>query len=245
VGLADLDVDQPGVVQRALELGAGQRAGDAAGPLLHVGARGVVHLRVGDHIGDGEPAAGAQDARGLTDHTVLVGGEVDDAVGDDDERYLLPLAELPELASRLSQAEIGSLYVGMSLVVSATAAGAGRLRPRPILLASTALIVLGLSLAGATSMIPMWVLALGLAAVGIGLANTGSLGVLVETVRPTRIMTAMVAWSQIGIVGYLLGPAVGGAITQSLGFPAIALLPLACAAALLALGRRSRAAAEG
>src|SRR3954467_868817 len=36
-------------------------------------------------------------------------------------------------------------------------------------------------------------LALSFAAIGIGLANTGSLGVLLETVRPARIVTAMVA----------------------------------------------------
>jgi len=38
-----------------------------------------------------------------------------------------------DLATRLTQAEIGALYIGMSLVVSASAAAAGSLRPRPIL----------------------------------------------------------------------------------------------------------------
>ena len=84
VRLADLDVDEPGVGQRGAELGLGQRAGDAAGPLRHVGAGGLVHALVGDHVGDGEAAAGAQHARGLGEHDALVGGEVDHAVGDDD-----------------------------------------------------------------------------------------------------------------------------------------------------------------
>ena len=50
----------------------------------HVGARGLVHVRVGDHVGDGEAPAGPQDARGLARARALVGGEVDHAVGDDD-----------------------------------------------------------------------------------------------------------------------------------------------------------------
>ena len=71
-------------MQRVRELVAGERAGDAAGPLLHVGAGGVVHVGVGDHVGDGEAAAGAQHARGLAEDLRLVGGEVDHAVGDHD-----------------------------------------------------------------------------------------------------------------------------------------------------------------
>ena len=38
----------------------------------------------------------------------------------------------------------------------------------------------------------------------------GSLGLLVKAVPIDRIVTAMVVWSQIGIVGYLLGPLAGG-----------------------------------
>ena len=69
---------------RARWRGARERAGDAAGPLAHVRARRLVHVLVGDHVGDGEAAAGAQHARGLGDHPRLVAGEVDDAVGDHD-----------------------------------------------------------------------------------------------------------------------------------------------------------------
>jgi hypothetical protein len=43
-----------------------------------------VHVLVGDDIGDREPAAGAQDARGLGEHLGLVRREVDHAVGDHD-----------------------------------------------------------------------------------------------------------------------------------------------------------------
>jgi MFS family permease len=153
---------------------------------------------------------------------------------------VLPL----HLSERLSQAEIGGLYVGMSLVVSASAAAGGALRPRPILLGSTLLVVVGLALAGATTAIPFWLLALALAGCGIGLANTGSLGVLVETVRAERIVTAMVVWSQIGIVGYLLGPVAGGAVTQVLGFAALGLAPASAAAVLLAVFVSARRAAS-
>ncbi len=62
--------------------------------------------------------------------------------------------------------------------------------------------------------VPLWVIALLLAAVGIGLGNTGSLGLLVEAVPVERIVTAMVVWSQIGIIGYLLGPLAGGIVAE-------------------------------
>ena len=65
VGVADLDVREAGGGERAAELGLGQRAGDTARPSLHVGAGGGVHVRVGDDVGDGEAAAGAQDAGGF------------------------------------------------------------------------------------------------------------------------------------------------------------------------------------
>ena len=61
----------------------GQRPGDAAGPLLHVSARRLVHVRVGDDVADGEPAAGPQHPRRLAEDGGLVAGEVDHAVGDD------------------------------------------------------------------------------------------------------------------------------------------------------------------
>ena len=60
-------------------------------------------------------------------------------------------------------------------------------------------------------------------------------GILIETVRPERIVTAMVVWSQLGIIGYLLGPLAGGGLTQSAGFAALGLAPLAAALLLLAL----------
>ena len=49
-----------------------------------VGAGGVVHAGVGDDVGDGEAAAGLEHARGLAQDLRLVGGEVDDAVGEHD-----------------------------------------------------------------------------------------------------------------------------------------------------------------
>jgi MFS family permease len=153
---------------------------------------------------------------------------------------VLPL----HLAVRLSQAEIGALYIGMSLVVAASAAAAGSLRPRPILVVATVLVIAGLATAGATTSIPIWLLALGLAAVGIGLANTGSLGVLIDAVSSERIVTAMVVWSQLGILGYLLGPIAGGGVTQVAGFSALGLVPLAAGIAVLGLVRRERLAAK-
>jgi MFS family permease len=149
---------------------------------------------------------------------------------------VLPL----HLAERLTQAEIGALYVGLAVVVAISAAGAGARRPRSMVLAAVFLAVAGISLSGAVADVPLWLLALLLAAVGIGIGNTGSLGVLVESVSVDRIVTAMVVWSQLGIVGYFIGPVAGGAIAEALGFSAIGLVPAAAALAVLALLFTSR-----
>jgi MFS family permease len=149
---------------------------------------------------------------------------------------VLPL----HFAERLSQAQIGGLYVGASLIVAVSAAAAGGMRPRPLVFAAVLLAVAGTSLAGMAADVPLWLLALALAAVGIGIANTGSLGLLVEAVPVQRIVIAMVVWSQIGIVGYLLGPLAGGIVADSLGYTFVGTVPAAAGLLVLALLRTHR-----
>jgi MFS family permease len=149
---------------------------------------------------------------------------------------VLPL----HFAERLSQAQIGAMYVGISVVVATSAAAAGGRRPRPLVLAAMVLAVAGITLAGIATDVPIWLLALMLAAVGIGLANTGSLGLLVEAVPVERIVTAMVVWSQIGILGYLLGPLVGGVVADGSGYGYVGLVPAVAAAAVVLLLSRDR-----
>jgi MFS family permease len=144
---------------------------------------------------------------------------------------VLPL----HFAERLSQAQIGGLYVGASLIVAVSAAAAGGMRPRPLVFAAVLLAVAGTSLAGMATEVPLWLLALALAAVGIGIANTGSLGLLVEAVPVQRIVTAMVVWSQIGIVGYLLGPLAGGIVADSIGYAFVGTVSAAAGLLVVAL----------
>jgi MFS family permease len=146
---------------------------------------------------------------------------------------VLPL----HLAERLSQAQIGALYVGASLIVAASATAAGGAQPRALVFAAVLLAVAGISLAGIATEIPIWLIAVALAATGIGLGNTGSLGLLVESVPVDRIVSAMVVWSQVGIIGYLIGPLAGGAIVAGLGYGFIGLVPAAAGACLLVLLR--------
>jgi predicted MFS family arabinose efflux permease len=47
----------------------------------------------------------------------------------------------------------------------------------------------------------------------------------------------MVIWSQIGIVGYLLGPLAGGLVASGLGYAFIGLVPAAAGLAIFALLR--------
>jgi MFS family permease len=91
--------------------------------------------------------------------------------------------------------------------------------------------------------VPLWLLSILLAAVGIGLANTGSLGLLVEAVPVERIVTAMVIWSQIGIIGYLLGPLAGGIVAEGLGYAFVGAVPAVAALLVVALLRTPRSAA--
>jgi len=142
---------------------------------------------------------------------------------------VLPL----HLSSQLEQSELALTYASVSLLVAGSAALAARFRPRTDVLAAAALITAGLGLAGATDTVALWIVALLLAGVGIGLGNTGSIGMLLESVRPERIVTAMIIWSQIGILGYLLGPIAAGTVADRFGFSALGLVPLVAAAVLL------------
>ncbi len=151
---------------------------------------------------------------------------------------VLPL----HLAERLSQGEIGALYVGMSLAVAAGATVAGRFRPRAMLLAAIVTSVAGLSLVGATNALPLWIAALFLVGIGVGTGETGSMGLLLDAVSTERIVTAMVVWSQLSIFGYLAGPLAGGATAEAFGFVAVGLVPLVAALLLLAILFRTRRA---
>ena len=152
---------------------------------------------------------------------------------------VLPL----HLAERVTQAQIGGLYVGASLVVAISATASGGRPARPLVTAAVVLSVVGIAIAGIATGAPLWVLALLLAALGIGLGNTGSLGLLVEAVPVDRIVTAMVVWSQIGIVGYLLGPLAGGVVAEGSGYEYVWLVPAAAGVLVLTLGRgRARTA---
>jgi MFS family permease len=150
---------------------------------------------------------------------------------------VLPL----HLSSALSQAEIAGLYVGLGLLVAVAALAAGGTSPRAAIVAGTALLVVGIVLSGPTGAVWVWIAALALAGFGFGLADTGSVGVLLDSVETERIVTAMIVWSQVGIAGYLVGPVAGGAVAETLSFDWIGIVPLAAAAALatFALALRS------
>jgi MFS family permease len=144
---------------------------------------------------------------------------------------VLPL----HIGSRLSQTAIGGLYAATSVVVAISSALAARFRPRYALAAALGVITIGVAVVGATHEVPVWIAALAATGGGIGLANTGSIGVLLEGVPTERIVTAMVVWSQLGIVGYFIGPLAGGFIAQTTGYPAIGLVPLLAAVPVLIL----------
>jgi MFS family permease len=144
---------------------------------------------------------------------------------------ILPL----HLSAGLSQAAIGATYAGMSVIVAMASAVAGRFGPRTMVVASVLLVVAGLTAAGIADVVALWVVALAVAGIGFGIGNTGSVGILLDAVPTERIVTAMVIWSQLGIVGYLLGPLAGGAVAEYFGFGGLGLVPVVGGAVVLAL----------
>ena len=148
-------------------------------------------------------------------------------------------------STELGQAEIGLSFALTAVLVTLSAAFAARLAPQMALGASVVLGITAVVLAGAGAAPAIWFAALALLGIGLGLGNTGSIGVLLEAVEPGRIVTAMIVWSQIGILGYLVGPAVGGVVAEQAGYAAVAVVPLAAAllVGLAALWRRPGAGA--
>ena len=127
---------------------------------------------------------------------------------------------------QLSQAEIAALYVLTALVSSGAAAFAGRRPPRLMLAIATVLMTLSIALGGATEVIVVWVLVALLCGIGVGAGDAGALGVLLESIGLDRIVLAMVVWSQVWALGYLIGPAIGGGVAEVFGYEALGLVPL-------------------
>lgn len=153
------------------------------------------------------------------------------------------------LGRRLSQSELGLLYVGTALALAAASIAAGRMRPARALGAGAVLATGAVAAAGLSEEPVAWIAELGLTGVGLGLAEAGALGLLVTTTRTDAMVAAMVAWSQMWAVGYFAGPLGAGALAETVGFGALGLVPagalvLLGAAALLSRGAGRRTAAE-
>lgn len=142
---------------------------------------------------------------------------------------VLPL----HLGAELSQRGIAALFVAVAVIHAGGATLAARLNPRVAVRLSTVLVVAGIAAAGIVDRPEAWFVALAVAGIGVGLGETGSIGILLDAVPAERSVTAMVVWSQIGIVGYLVGPLAGGAVAEFAGFAWVGVVPLAAAIALL------------
>jgi MFS family permease len=140
---------------------------------------------------------------------------------------VLPL----HFAQHWSQTGIGIAYLLVGGLLALGSAAAGHQPPIRMLITGALATTLGLTLAGASST-PTTLALIGL---GAGVAQTGATGLLLAAVPTARIVTAMVVWSQLGILGYLAAPALGGLAAQHLGYAALGLLPAATATLLAIL----------
>lgn len=146
---------------------------------------------------------------------------------------VLPL----HFAQQLDQTQIGLAYVATAVVTTTASILAGHTRPRRALGFGAVAATVGVTLAGGSALVVVWAVALALVGAGAGSAQTGSTGVLLERIPTERIVGAMTAWSQLGVVGYLVAPVVGGPLAQHVGYAAIGLVPLAFGLLTWALGR--------
>jgi MFS family permease len=149
---------------------------------------------------------------------------------------VLPL----HFASLLSQWQIGLLYVAIAVMTAVSAVAAGYVRAGLALLLGVTALCIGLAVAGGTEVLAAWVIGLALVGVSAGTVQTGSTGVLLREVPAPRIISAMTAWSQLGILGYFLAPAIGGVVVQTLGYGALVLVPLALVVPLVVLALLTR-----
>jgi hypothetical protein len=83
-GAGDGDGGEPGRLEKAAVFALGEGAFEAADVLFGCGAPGGVGAFVGGDVADAQPSAGAQHPERFGGHLGFVGGQVDDAVGDDD-----------------------------------------------------------------------------------------------------------------------------------------------------------------
>jgi MFS family permease len=149
---------------------------------------------------------------------------------------VLPL----HFAQRWTQTGIGIAYVLVGVLLAIGSVAAGHQPPARMLLTGALTITLGLTLAGASTTPWVWGLALVLVGLGAGATQTGATGMLLAAVPIARIVTAMVVWSQLGILGYLAAPALGGLLAQHLGYAALGLLPATTAILLATLTTPTR-----
>jgi MFS family permease len=154
---------------------------------------------------------------------------------------VLPL----HFATHLSQSQIGVAYALMAVLVAVSAAVAGRTRPAVALTVGGVAVVAGIAVAGSSGTVGVWAVALALVGLGAGAAETGATGVLLDAVPSDRIISAMVVWSQVGIVGYLIAPTLGGQVVARLSFGWLGLVPLVCALAVVAAALIARTNDQG
>lgn len=138
----------------------------------------------------------------------------------------------------LTQGAIGLMFVMVGVLDSASTFVASRFPPGPVMAVAIVTMTAGIALAGLSTSVALWLPAMALLGIGVGSGSTASTGLLLEAVPAERIVTAFIVWSQLGILGYLIGPLLGGALAQTAGFSAVGLVPMLAAIPVLWLARR-------
>src|ERR1035438_3278061 len=83
-GRHNFDVREAGGCELVLVFANNESTGNAAGPQCHQALKVLRDFLLKDDVGDRKKSAVLEDAERLSQDDVLIGSEIDDAVGDDD-----------------------------------------------------------------------------------------------------------------------------------------------------------------
>src|SRR5271157_719102 len=109
----DRDLVEAGGSQLGAILVFFERAGNAADPQQDAAADFGEHPAFGDNVGNGQAAAGFENAEGFGQYAVLVGREVDDAIGNNDIDRVVGQGNVFDFAFE----ELGVVHAGLLFVL--------------------------------------------------------------------------------------------------------------------------------
>src|ERR1039458_10867753 len=125
-GRHNFDVREAGGCELVLVIVNNESSGNAASPQCHEALKVIGDFLLKDDVGERKKSAVLEDAERLSQDDVLIGSEIDDAVGDDDIDRLVWERDIFDSAEE----ELSVLHTGFHLVRSSKQIGRASCRVR-------------------------------------------------------------------------------------------------------------------